>query len=96
MEFSGDPGAKIFESSTAALVGFASAMGWHYVMKNNRLISSAVTREEAYAMQDRILAEPLIALITIPCAFIGPIVWEISWLSYPLVVRLLKRRRPAA
>ena len=39
--------------------------------------------------------ESITAIITIPCAFVGPFLWELSWLSYPLVVSLLKRRRRA-
>ena len=39
------------------------------------------------------MAEPITAMITIPIAFVGPVFWEISWLSYLLVASLLKRRR---
>jgi hypothetical protein len=43
--------------------------------------------------RDRILAEPITAIVTIPVAFVGPIFWEISWLSYPLLVILVRGRR---
>lgn len=84
---------RVFESSAAALVGIASVAGWYYAMKNRRLLASDLTQEDANALLDRIMAEPITAIITIPCAFIGPIVWEISWLSYLLIAAVLKRRR---
>jgi uncharacterized membrane protein len=84
---------RAFESSAAALVGIASAAGWYYAMKNRRLLASDFTQQDANALLDRIMAEPITAIITLPCAFIGPVVWEISWLSYVLVASVLKRRR---
>jgi len=88
-------GTRAFESSTAALVGIASAWGWSYAIKNRRLVSPDLTDQEAGDLQIRFLAEPITALITIPCAFIGPWIWEVSWLSYPLIVFILKRRKKA-
>jgi hypothetical protein len=49
--------------------------------------------EYALQLRDRVMAEPITAIITLPCAFVGPIIWEISWFSYPLVVWLVRRRR---
>ena len=88
-------GTRVFESCTAALVGIASALGWSYAIKNRRLISAQLTDEEARDLQIKILAEPITALITLPCAFIGPWIWEASWLSYPLIAFLLRRRKKA-
>lgn len=88
-------GTRMFESITAALVGITSGWGWAYAINNHRLLLPEVTEEYAYRLRDRYLAEPLTALITIPIAFVGAIPWEISWLSYPLVVGLLGRRRRA-
>jgi hypothetical protein len=59
------------------------------------LLLPEVTEQYAYRLRDRILAEPITAIITIAFAFVGPILWEISWLSYPLVVLLVRRRRRA-
>jgi uncharacterized membrane protein len=86
-------GTRAFESSTAALVGIASAWGWSYSIKNRRLVSADLTDQEAGDLQIRILAEPITALITIPCAFVGPWVWEASWLLYPLIAYILRRRK---
>jgi hypothetical protein len=57
------------------------------------LLLPEVTEQYAYRLRDRILAEPITAVITIPFAFVGPILWEISWLTYPVVVWIVKRRR---
>jgi uncharacterized membrane protein len=84
-------GTRAFECCTAALVGIAAALGWSYAIKNRRLVSADLTDQEARNLQIRILAEPITALITLPCAFIGPWIWEASWLSYPLFASLLKR-----
>ena len=89
-------GTRAFESSTAALVGIASAWGWSYAIKNRRLVSPDLTDQEAGDIQIRFLAEPVTALITIPCAFVGPWIWEVSWLLYPLIAFILRRRRKAS
>jgi uncharacterized membrane protein len=84
---------RAFESCAAALLGIASVAAWYYATKNRRLLASDVTQQDANALSDRIMAEPITAILTLPCAFIGPVVWEISWLSYLLVAAVLKRRR---
>ncbi|MGD8503978.1 MAG: TMEM175 family protein, partial [Syntrophobacterales bacterium] len=73
---------RAFESCAAALLGIASVAAWFYATKNRRLLASDVTQQDANALSDRIMAEPITAILTLPCAFIGPVVWEISWLSY--------------
>ena len=88
-------GTRALESIAAALVGIAGGWGWLYAIKNHRLLLPEVTEQYARHLRDRILAEPITAIITIPLAFVGPIIWEISWLSYPLVVWLVRRRRRA-
>lgn len=86
-------GTRALESIAAALVGIAGGWGWSYAIKRRRLLLPEVTEQYAYQLRDRILAEPITAIITIPMAFFGPILWEISWLSYPLVVLLVRHRR---
>jgi hypothetical protein len=89
------PAARAFESVTAAMVGYASAWGWAYAIKNRRLLHDEVSDQDARALSHRILAEPITATIPIPLCFF-PILWEVAWLSYPLVVRLLSRRGQAS
>ena len=96
LSFEGTFGARFMESVAAALVGFTAVLSWMYAKKDHRLLSPAINQEDADDFQIRILAEPLTALITIPCAFIGPIAWELAWLVYPLCVKVLKRRKSKA
>jgi hypothetical protein len=86
---------KIIESGMVVLMGMASAWGWSHATKKGLLLPEV---SDAYARQTqiRVLAEPITAAITIPFAFVGPILWEVAWLSYPLVVSLLKRRESMA
>jgi uncharacterized membrane protein len=93
VELGGSPGTRALESGAAALMGFVAAWGWAYAIKDRRLLHDDVSDEDALATRDRILAEPITALITIPFAFLGPWLWEAAWLTYPLFVKLLKRRR---
>ncbi len=86
-------GILVFRSTAAALVGIAGGWGWAYAIKNHRLLLPEVTEMYAYQLRDRILAEPITAIITIPMAFWGPIFWQISWFCYPLVVVLVRHRR---
>ena len=84
---------RAMESIAAALVGIAGGWSWAYAEKNHRLLLPEVTEQYARRLSDRILAEPITALITIPLAFVGPVPWELAWLSYPIVVLLVKARR---
>jgi uncharacterized membrane protein len=93
VEMEPSAGTRLLESAAAALMGFIAAWGWAYATKNRRLLQDDVSDEDALATRDRILAEPITALVTIPFAFLGPWLWEAAWLTYPLFVRLLKRRR---
>jgi uncharacterized membrane protein len=83
---------RALEGIAAAMVGISGAWGWAYAIKDRRLLPEELSDEEAGALNDRIAAEPATALFTIPFAFF-PIFWEISWFSYPMWIRLVKRRR---
>jgi uncharacterized membrane protein len=85
--------ARVFESIAAAMMGLFSIAGWMYASKGRRLLQPDVSDEDAKTIASRIRAEPLTALLTIPFAFIGPWLWEISWLLYPLVTAMVRRRR---
>lgn len=93
LDFPGESHARALESVTAALVGITSITGWRYAMKNRRLLSPEATDLKAGQISDQNLAEPIAAGITLPFAFLGPIVWEIAWLSYLPVSYWLRRRR---
>lgn len=84
--------ALFMQSVSLALAGFAGVAGWLYARKGAELVSEAVSGEEAGALTISILAEPIAALVTIPFAFIGPLAWNLSWLSAILIGTILKKR----
>ncbi len=93
IEIGSSTGTRLLESIAAALVGIAGGWGWAYAIKSHRLLLPEVTEQYAYQLRNRFMAEPITAVITIPMAFFGPVLWEISWFSYPLVVWLVKQHR---
>ena len=93
IEVEASPGARVFESVAAAMVGITGGFAFAYGAKGRRLLREELPSEEARAIADRTLAEPLTALFTIPFAFMGPWLWEAAWLAYPIALRLLRRRR---
>lgn len=90
--FEGTSQARFFESLTASLVGLTAVGGWYYAVKKD-LVSDKLTEGDAYQILDKVMPEPICALLTIPCAFIGPIVWEIAWLLVIPVAQIIKRIR---
>jgi uncharacterized membrane protein len=97
IDFQGDRVALAMQSVTLALVGFSSVAAWHHARKNRLLISDEISDDDAREIHGRIMVEPVSAMITLPCAFISPIVWELAWLVYPatlLVIRKVKAPKP--
>jgi uncharacterized membrane protein len=86
------PGMRALEGLAAAMVGISGAWGWAYAIKDRRLLPDDISDDAARSLSDRITAEPATALFTLPFAFF-PILWELSWFSYPMWIRLVKRRR---
>ena len=84
--------ALFMQSITLALAGFCSVAAWIYATKHAEIISEAVSEKEVKDIQIAILTEPLAALFTIPFAFIGPGLWNLSWLSVILFGWFLKRK----
>ena len=92
METQSDVLALFMQSVSLALAGFAGVAAWVYASKRGNLVSEAVSSEEANELKISILAEPLAAAFTIPFAFIGPGIWNLSWLSVIVFGVFLKRR----
>ena len=90
-DFEGEPIVLALQSFTASLIGIAGIISWLYAQQNHRLLSEKLTAPEIREKKLNLLAEPITALVTFPFAFLGGIFWEISWLSYPLIIRLLQR-----
>ena len=93
VDFDGDLFAMIFESCVAALMGFLSLVNWSYATKDRRLLFDDITDEEVKRRTRKLWPEPATAILTIPCAFLGPVVWTIGWfVIMPIATRAAKAR----
>jgi uncharacterized membrane protein len=92
IETDSDVLALFMQSVSLALVGFVGVAAWIYASKRAELVSEAVSAEEASELKISILSEPLAAVVTIPFAFIGPGIWNLSWLSVIVFGIFLKKR----
>jgi len=88
-------GARVFESISVFLVGITSLLNWVVVLRNPQLLGPEITTSEARGITDRFLPEPITAAITIGIAYVGPIFWEISWLSFIPIIFIIKGIRKA-
>lgn len=86
-----DEVSRVFESSMAFMLGVFSYAAWYYAINKGGLVTSELTDVEKNAITERIKAEPVTAVITIPFAY-GMWMWEASWFIYPIIVYLYKRR----
>jgi uncharacterized membrane protein len=92
METQSDVLALFMQSVSLALAGFAGVAAWVYASKHAEMVSEAVSAGEANELKISILSEPLAAAFTIPFAFIGSGIWNLSWLSVIVFGIFLKRR----
>ncbi len=90
-DFEGTPTVLALQSLTASFIGITGVTSWLYAQHKHRLLSEEITDIEIKEMKLNLLGEPITALFSLPFAFLGGFMWELSWLSYPLVVRLLQR-----
>jgi len=88
-------GIRAFESCVVTLIGILSTLGWFYAKKRRRLLLAEVTDTDVNEHTNRVLADLITPIITIPFAFVGPVYWEISWLSYFFISFLVKRLNKA-
>jgi uncharacterized membrane protein len=84
--------SRATESVATLLVGVAGTLGWWYGSRRSNLLREGVDRETVNGIQVESLSEPLAALITLPLAYVGPLAWNLAWLSYIPISRLLKHR----
>jgi len=83
--------ARASESVAVALVGVFAGLAW-WRARRDGLVREGVTAAERAAVQTEAYAEPLTALITFPIAYVGGLWWNLSWLLYIPISRLLRRR----
>ncbi len=91
VEFEAHSSLRIFESLMAFLLGAFSFSAWYYALTKGNLVRDDIETDEARTITERIKAEPITALITIPFAA-SPWLWELSWFVYPMIVYLYKRK----
>lgn len=78
-EFEGDVFLMQLQSIFLALAGFLGVASWHYALKNG-LVEEDLTELEKDKMYIRFMPEPIVAILTIPLAYFGPLVWTLGWL----------------
>ncbi|MHC4956334.1 MAG: TMEM175 family protein [Planctomycetota bacterium] len=92
VEFDGQRGAMLFESTAAVLMGALAIAGWLYASKNHRLIADALTDSDVRRMTASLLTEPIAAVLTIGAAFFGPLAWTASWFVFGFLVKKSVKR----
>jgi uncharacterized membrane protein len=85
------PSRRAWESAAVALIGIAAAAAWWWARRKG-LVREGISREEMLGVQVEAFTEPLAALFTIPFAFVGEVSWNLAWLAYIPIARLLRRR----
>jgi uncharacterized membrane protein len=93
-EFKNDIDALALQSIMLALAGFTSAAAWRYARKGRRLLSEAISDQEAQQQGVAFSVEPITAVISLPFAFVSPLAWTLSWLLAIPLGWLLRRRLP--
>ena len=85
------PSRRVGESIAVALIGIAAGAAWWHARRRG-LVRKGITKDEMLTVQIEAFAEPLAALVTLPFAFVGELAWNLSWLAYIPISRLLRRR----
>ena len=83
--------ARAGESTVLILTGLCGAAGWRYASKKG-LVRPDATTEQMQKIYIEAYAEPLAALLTLPLAFVGELVWNLAWLAYIPIARMVRAR----
>ncbi len=93
-------GTLVLQSLTLGLMGVVGIFNWTYASRKGRLLSDRLPAEQIRDLRYSLLPEPLTAGFTLPFALLGPDVWTLAWLAYPVIAfglnRLKRRRQPPA
>jgi len=85
------PSRRAGESVAVALIGLAAGAAWWWARRKG-LVREGISKEEMHGVQIEAFAEPLAALVTLPFAFVGELAWNLAWLAYIPISRLVRRR----
>lgn len=83
--------ARAGESIVLILTGLFGALGWRYAGTKG-LVRKGVSKEDMQKIYIEAYAEPLAALVTLPFAFVGELVWNLAWLAYIPIARFVRAR----
>lgn len=78
------------QSVILLIAGAMAALAWSRARRTG-MISEAVSEQEKDDVARRLLAEPILAAVTIPLAWVGPLPYTAAWfVGFPLIGRLLR------
>jgi len=83
--------ARAGESLALLLTGLCGSAGWRYASKRG-LVRPGITSEQMKKTYIEAHAEPAVALITLPLAFVDALVWNLAWLLYIPVAMIMRSR----
>lgn len=95
IQFNGNTGSLILQSTSLALVGGLALWGWRHACKAG-LVNEELGAKDRKNTDNSVTIELYSALITVPFAFAGVTIWTLSWLLYPVGRWLFMRARKTA
>jgi uncharacterized membrane protein len=87
----GGPSSPALQSAALAVGGVLGLAGWSYARKHG-YVAEEVADDERDRVTRSGLFDPVTALLTVPLAFVGPLVWTLAWLLFPPLVRKVPER----
>jgi uncharacterized membrane protein len=85
-----NPARRAGESVAVFLIGATGAAAWIHVRRKG-LVRAGISAERTTKLQLEAYTEPIVALITLPFAYVGEVIWNVAWLAYFPVAALIRR-----
>jgi len=85
------PARRSGESVAVLLIGVTGAAAWAHARRKG-LVRDGVSAKESIKVQLEAYTEPIVALISLPFAYVGEVSWNLAWLAYFPVAALIRRR----
>lgn len=78
------------QSVLLLIAGIMASLAWARARREG-MISEAVPESEKDDVARKLLTEPILAAVTIPLAWVGPIIYSVAWfVGFPVIGRALK------